>query len=365
MKKKPIDIKNKKIIPVNVDKAKMDSNLPVGNAASDQSKWFYLGGILLLTVIAYWPVFKAEFVNWDDPDYVANNLTIRSLSNIKAIFTTPIQGNFHPLSMLSLAFNYAISGMEPGSYHVLNLLFHLINIVLVFYFVNKLTEQKFWIATVTALLFALHPLHVESVAWVAERKDVLYTTFFIAGLIAYLNYLKSKKISKLIPVLFFYLLSLMSKPAAVIFPVVLLAIDLYFERLKNLNTYFEKIPFFLLALILGVLTLQAQTAKGAVADVSLFPFVFRFFFGFYGIMMYLINTVFPFNLCTFYPYPPVNQSLPTSYYLSIIVTIGLAFVFFYSLNKHKIIGFGLLFFIVNLVLCLHFFSVGCAFFGVR
>jgi protein O-mannosyl-transferase len=239
-------------------------------------------------------------------------------------------------------------------------LVHLLNIVLVFYFVFRLTNQKFWLAFIVALLFGLHPLHVESVAWVAERKDVLYTTFFLLGLIAYLKYLNNKSLYKLLLVILFFGLSLMSKPAAVIFPVVLLAVDYYFDRLKTLKTYLEKIPFFLLAFILGFMTLKAQAAKGAVSEIEYFSYFTRFLFGFYGLMMYTLKTILPINLCTFYPYPPINQSLPMPYYVSLIFGFGLIVAFVYFFKKQKIFAFGIAFFVINLLLVLQFFPVGSA-----
>ena len=147
---------------------------------------------IILAFIVYIPVFKAGFVNWDDDDYVVKNYAITSFKNISDIVSKPVQGNYHPLTMLSLAFNYAVSGESPRSYHVVNLILHLLNVLLVFLFVRRLTGYKPWMAFVTALLFAVHPLHVESVAWVSERKDVLYSFFFLAGLHIYKVYPERK-----------------------------------------------------------------------------------------------------------------------------------------------------------------------------
>ena len=315
--------------------------------------------ILILTLIAFIPVFKAEFVSWDDPDYVTQNQSIRSLGNFKEIVTSPVQGNFHPITMLSLAVNYASSGKNAGSYHVMNLLFHLMNIVLVFFFVFRLSGKKPWIDFITALIFGLHPLHVESVAWVSERKDVLYSFFFLGGLLSYLNFLEKGKYSRLLIVLVFFLLSLLSKPAAVIFPLVLIALDYYYGRL-NLKSLLEKIPFFLLSLLFGILTVQAQSKTGAVAGAGLFPGYFRFFFGFYGIMMYIIKTLLPINLCTFYPFPAVNNALPNEYYISVAFGAALVTGLIFSLRKQKLIAFSILFFLINLLLVLQFMPVGSA-----
>src|SRR5436190_5153710 len=151
--------------------------------------------VLAITFIAYIPVLNAGFVNWDDPDYVTNNPMIKNIADLEMIFTRPIQGNYHPLTILSLALNYLISGLHPWSYHLLNLILHLFNCFLVFRLTMILSRNNSIIAFTTSLLFGIHPMHAESVAWVSERKDLLYSLFFLAGLIFYTRYVdtRSKK----------------------------------------------------------------------------------------------------------------------------------------------------------------------------
>ncbi len=315
---------------------------------------------IILAVMVYLPVFKAGFVNWDDDDYVVKNYTITSFKNISDILTKPVQGNYHPLTMLSLAMNYAISGDNPRSYHVVNLLLHLFNVLLVFMFVRRLTGNKPWLAFVTALLFAVHPLHVESVAWVSERKDVLYSFFFLAGLHIYIRYAENGKAGSYLAVIGLFILSLLSKPAAVVFPLVLLAIDFYFGKLKSSRTWLEKIPFVLLSAAMGSLTLIAQQQQGAVSDASIFPLLSRFFFGTYGIMMYLVKSIWPLNLCTFYPFPALNEPLPAAYYISPLISIALIAAFIMTFRNARLVAFAILFYIINLLLVLQFLPVGSA-----
>ena len=316
--------------------------------------------LIVITFIAFLPVFKAGFVSWDDPDYVTSNNYIKSISNLKEIVTVPVQGNYHPLTMLSLALNYSVSGKNAWSYHLVNLLLHLVNIILVFFFIYRLTGKKQWIAFITALLFGIHPLHVESVAWVAERKDVLYSLFFLCGLITYLKYLDNKKITTLLGVAGLFILSLLSKPAAVIFPLVLLSLDYFYGRLKDYRIWLEKIPFFILSLIMGLLTVHAQSLQGAVAQAGAFPVHFRFFFGFYGLMMYFIKTVLPLSLCTFYPFPAINEALPFIYYIAPLFALALIVLLIVTLKKQKLIAFSILFYLINLILVLQFMPVGSA-----
>jgi tetratricopeptide (TPR) repeat protein len=325
-----------------------------------ENLFIYIAGCLILAVIVFSPVFTSDFVNWDDDFYVIKNLTIQSPGNLGNIIKEPVLGNFHPVTMLSLAIDYWISDGKPQWFHTVNVMLHLLNIVLVFFFFYSFSGQKKWVAAITALLFAIHPLHVESVAWISERKDLLYSAFFMGGLILYLNYLKNNRLSVLSGVFILFLLSLLSKPAAAVFPLVLLAIDFYFSRLRQRRAYIEKIPFLILSILMGIITLHIQKMHGAYSDAGLYPFSSRFFFGNYGIMMYLVKTVFPFRLCAFYPFPAINAALPTVYYLSVLCTLSLIIVFVISVRKYKEIAFTLLFYALNLILVLQFFAVGNA-----
>jgi len=316
--------------------------------------------ILAFTFIAYIPSLKAGFVNWDDADYVSNNPILKNISNLEMLFTRPIQGNYHPLTVLSLAINYSISGLDAWSYHLFNLIFHLGNCYLVFKLAMILSRNNLIIAVTTSLLFGIHPMHVESVAWVSERKDVLYGLFFLAGLISYTKYIDTGSKRQYGLAIVFLLLSLLSKPAAVIFPVVLLSIDLLRRRKINLSLITEKIPFFILALAMGILTFIAQKEKGATEGTQIFDLTTRFFMGFYGIMMYFIKLIFPVNLSPFYPFAPINESLPSAYYISPVFSVLLIVLIFYSLKRNRVIAFGILFYLINLLLVLQFVPVGSA-----
>ena len=323
-----------------------------------KNKKLAVGIILIMTFLAYLPVLQADFVNWDDGDYAYDNALIRSFSNIGQILTTPVQGNYHPITMLSLAVNYAISGNDAWSYHLFNLIFHLINCVLVFQLAYNLSKKNLVLAYITALLFGLHPLHVESVAWVAERKDMLYCLFFVLGLNAYVTYVDTQNKKQYWLMVLFAALSLLSKPAAVIFPVALFTIDFLRRRPVTMKMLLEKLPLFLMAFAIGLLTYIAQEKAGATK--SLFPFWQKTLFATYGIMMYLVKTALPLNLATFYAFPPINEPLPTAYFISPFFVIGLAVLFYYSYKRNRIIAFGLAFFLVNLLLVLQIVTVGGA-----
>lgn len=319
--------------------------------------------ILVLTFITFLPSLDNEFTNWDDHLYVTENLSIQSFSgeNLKTMVTKPVAANYHPITMLSFGLNYAISEYNPFSYHLVNLLVHLLNTFLVFYFLFLLTKRKWIIAGITALLFAIHPMHVESVAWVAERKDVLYTFFFLLGLITYLKYVWEKQTKFYVYTLLFFVLSVLSKPAAVVFPLVLLLLDFFLNRLDfnkiDKKAIVEKIPFFAISLLAGIATLQIQSGEGAVGDMKDLTILQRFMYAGYGFSMYIFKLLVPTKLSTFYPYP-ATKALPIWYTIAPICTLIILGLATWSLRFTKVIFFSVVFYLINLLLVLQFISVG-------
>jgi hypothetical protein len=190
----------------------------------DRSFWTWLIPVLVVTGISFLPMLSNGFTNWDDDIYVTRNQLLKG-PDWNAIFTQASASNYHPLTMATLAFNYAISGVDPFSYHFVNWLLHILNTGLVFLFIHKISGKKIYVAAFVALIFGVHPMHVESVAWVSERKDVLYTFFFLLALLKYWRFLETNKRANLIYCFVFFILSLLSKPAAVILPIVLLLLD--------------------------------------------------------------------------------------------------------------------------------------------
>ena len=314
-------------------------------------------GILALTAIVYIPVFSNGFTNWDDILYVTENGMIRSLSwdNIKAIFTTPLVSNYHPLTVLSFMFNYQVFGLEAWGYHLTNLTIHLLNVFLVYIFILKLSKQNEFVAILTAALFALHPMHVESVAWASERKDVLYTLFFLGGLITYLKYLDSRARKHILWTFGLFILSLLSKPAAVVFPVVLLLID-YFEK-RKLTSYaiLEKTPFFILSLAFGIIAFMIQSEK-AVASIDTYSFLDRIQFAGYGFSWYILKFFIPTGLSALHPYPLNGPDW--SYLLFGVSSLGI--IGFTLYKKSRLWIFSLGFYLVTIALVLQVISIGHA-----
>ena len=329
----------------------------VKNQIKKTPRWI-MPFILILVFIALVPALKAGFVAWDDGVYVYDNPLIKSFSHLALLLTTPVAGgNHHPLTMLSLAINYQISGEEAWSYHLFNIIFHLINCFLVLRFILLLSKGNYIIAFTTTILFGVHPMHVESVAWVSERKDVLYGMFFLAGLISYTKYIDTASRKQYFLTILFLMLSLLSKPAAVIFPVALFCIDFLRRRKWGINLIVEKLPFFILALIMGIITFLAQKEAGATGEIF-FSLGNRILFGFYGVMMYILKMFVPINLAPVYPFPAADKTLPAAYFGAPLFFIGLAILVFYSWKRNRVIAFGILFYLANLLLVLQVLQVG-------
>ncbi|MGP8214094.1 MAG: tetratricopeptide repeat protein [Bacteroidia bacterium] len=333
-----------------------------------KTNWlWHIAGITVLTIIVYLPSLQNLFTNWDDPIYVTDNILIRNLSlpSIKSYFCNYVAGNYHPLTMLSLAINYNFSGLSPGFYHITNLFIHICNALLVYVFIKKLTGD-IRIAAITSLLFAIHPLHVESVAWVSERKDVLYAFFYFSALCVYLNYVKAPAVKLYFTVIILYILSLLSKAMAVTLPLVLLLLDYYKGRKPDSKAIFEKIPFIALSFIFGIIAVYAQQTANALEVKTGFSYFDRILFAGYGITAYLWKFLFPFHLSCFYDYPvKTNGYFPFIFYLSPLLVMVLAFFVYKSFRNNKDVVFAFLFFIFTIILVLQLIPVGNALYADR
>ncbi len=319
--------------------------------------WFRLAAALALTLVAYLPSLGNSFTNWDDNFYVTENSSLAHPS-ARALLTTPVGGNYHPLTMASLALNYRLSGLDPGSYHALNLALHLVATLLVFFLVWRLSNGRVWTSLATGLLFGIHPMHVESVAWIAERKDVLYACFYLAGLIAYLRHLDLGRSRWLAVAWVAFVLSVASKPAAVVFPVTLFLIDGFRGRRLSAAAVLEKLPFLGVSLAAGVLTLRAQSGAGAISSVWT-PFQ-KLLFASDALVMYVAKLFVPVRLSAIYPYPSPATGPGPQYLVVFAIAMVLLVAAVLVARRHAVVRFGLAFFLVHVVLVLQFFTLGGA-----
>lgn len=324
-----------------------------------------------------------QFTNWDDDVYITHDTAIQSLTahNLTRIFTEDItKNNYHPLCMLSLAINYHFSKLAPASYYITNIIIHIANAVLVFLLITQLCyylklkdTDSFFIAAFTSLWFGVHPLHVESVAWIAERKDVMYTFFYLLGLLAYLKQFniqnsEFKIKSKWFWICFLmFILSCLSKPMAVVFPLSLLCIDYLLGRKPEFKLLTEKTIFFLAALVFGGYAYYTQNRTGAIADFNKLTIAERIMYASYGFDMYLYKLINPSFLSTFYPYPYryIDGSLPFIYYAAPFIAIAVVVLPLYITYKFNrkyfmVVAFAAAFFIANIIFVLQLISCGAA-----
>ena len=342
-------------------KSKGSSSKKSSSASSDNWKWIGLLASLLCTLFVYLGVNNYEFSNWDDQLYVFENPNIDlSKSGIGDVIVTPVAANIHPVTMLTLSLDHAIAGLDPGQYHLSSLIFHLANTALVFWFVFLLSGKRWMVATFCAFLFGVHPMHAESVAWISGRKDVVYTFFFMGGLIAYLKYLEKGKSMKMIGLSFLlFFLAAFSKPAAVVFPVILLLIDIYRKRKIDGRNLFEKAPFFAVAIVAGIITALIQDESGAVGELEKYSVFQRFGFAGYGFIQYIRKFFVPNDLSAFYPYPAPADAT-SAWLIYPLLALGIVAFVIWKRKELPWLFFGIMFYLVSVALVLQFVTVGSA-----
>lgn len=321
--------------------------------------------LIVITTIFYIASFSNTFTNWDDPINILQNpyITSFNFANIKAWFTVPLLGMYSPLVYFSYAIDYSISNLNPFCYHLSNLILHLINIYLIQLLLFQLIRNRS-VALILTLLFAIHPLIILGVTPLSIRSNLLYTLFFLLALRSYFNYIQNgQRRSDIYLTLIFFLLSIFSKSAAVIFPIVLLGVDYFFKRRFSLKLLFEKIPFLAISILTGLVSLYFRKDIGAsFNDYNLFD---KVFLSFYSLSYYSFKWFFPFHFSPLYAYPiKLNGLLPGIYYLSTIWII-LSGTLIYIFQKNKLFVFGILFYLLNLLLVIKVIPVGMEFVSDR
>ncbi len=337
-----------------------------------KTKFVIAALVAVITFIVFLPALQNDFV-WDDEVYISKNPFIRTIDTtlLKSIFLRFYVANWHPIAWISHAIDYFIWGLNPMGHHLTSIILHAANALLVVLLViqmlsvykntaannasalSALTDRVILITGgVTGLLFALHPLRVETVVWVSERKDLLCALFFLLSISAYANYVrlterktvqknsKSQSSQKHYLIsLSFFALALMSKPMAVTLPIVLLIFDWYpFQRIKSLAipriVFLEKLPFIALSLASSAVTFLAQKSGGAVAPLEDIPTSDRMLVAAKSVVSYLWKMLMPLNLIPFYPYPNYI-SLSAEYLVPVIILVGISAIFFFLAKKHR------------------------------
>jgi len=344
---------------------------------SEKNQKYILSGILILTALVFANSLGNGFIeNFDDNVYVLNNGLIRHLNwnSLKFMFLHSYSGYYHPLALLSYAIEYKFFGANPFVFHLSNYILHLLNTLLVYLFLKRFTG-KFWVAAITAMFFGIHPMHVESIAWIAERKDMLYTFFFLLSLISYTKYLQTdprfavaeaearNKKSYLTWTFIWFVLSLLSKPAAACLPLVLVLMDYYQNKKVSLNSIlWSKIPFFVLSLFFGIMAVISVHTSPIIQDISpVYSILDRIFLITYSTSFYLSKAFAPFSLSALHYYPAkLEGMLPIEYYLSLPFLLLLIFGVYKSGRFKMELVFGLLFYLATIILELQILPAGQA-----
>ena len=351
--------------------------------------WLLAAFLALATIALYWPVTRHDFINYDDDLYVTANVHVQNgltLENLKWAFSSVVLGNWHPVTVLSHMLDCQLFGLQPWGHHLTSLLLHALNTALVFLLLRTLTGAV-WRSLLVAALFGWHPLRVESVAWVAERKDVLSAGFGFLSLLCYARYARGtearsqKAEARRIAsgyglALLFFACGLMSKPMLVTWPFVMLLLDYWplkrfaGGQLKvtgspapnlqpstfNSQLLTEKIPFFVLAAAAGLVTYLVQKQEGAVMTVDHFPPGARAGNALMAYGRYLGKTFWPADLAVFYPHPgdwPLAEVL-----LAGVLLAGISALVFVKRRRQPYLLVGWLWFVGTLAPVIGLVQVG-------
>jgi len=339
-----------------------------------------INAILILTTISvYSNVVNFDFINYDDTWYVTANRFVQdglTLNGVNWSLSAKLLANWHPLTWLSHMLDVSLFGMNPGAHHFSNILFHIANTLLLFYIFNLMTTE-IWKSGFIAALFALHPLHVESVVWIAERKDVLCTFFLMLTLWSYIRYVKRPERSRYLGIILFYSLSLMSKPMSVTLPFILLLLDHWplnrFGKAmlshgiqqnqgsickwqvqgdvnfssKIITLVYEKTPLFVLSMSSCIITFFVQKNWGNISSLKAFSIIQRINNALASYYDYIWKMLYPFELAVFYPHPGIVR--PNKMLVACIVLIAISFVAVKTIRNRSYFYVGWLWFIGTLI----------------
>ncbi len=339
--------------------------LPPVGYKSRSLPWI-LAALVAVNLVIYAQVRRHEFTQWDDPYYVSQNLEVsRGLTwqGVRWAFTAVHEANWHPLTWLSHMLDVQLFGMSPGPHHLVNVFIHILNTLLLFWALFRMTAAMGRSAFVAGL-FAAHPLHVESVAWVAERKDVLSAFFMLLAICAYIFYVQKTGARRYLWVAAFFALALMSKPMAITLPFILMLLDVWpLRRLHPvpgqkgaiLRLVREKAPLVLLATASGIVTIWAQWHGGSVVKMDVYPLSSRAANALASYAAYLGDMLWPAGLSAFYPY----GAIPALWVLACFLALaGATFLAVRFASRHPFLLTGWIWYLATLAPVIGLIQVG-------
>ena len=329
--------------------------------------WLFISLIVVLTTLIYFPLADYQFSNFDTPFYITNNPHVNSglsLSNASWAFTTNYMANWHPITWLSHMLDAELFGLNPGPHHIHNLLLHIVNTLLLFLMLLRVNKGTLAPGLV-ALLFAIHPTQIESVIWVAERKDMLFTLFLFAAVLSYCNWVETGKFRFYLITLGFFILGGMSKPMIVTFPFIALLFDYWpLRRIGERRIFhadikrliYEKLPFFAVSIGIAYITYGAQQSAGAMVDGLELSLTERIINAFVAYAFYIEKALLPFDLSIYYPHPGTWDT--TSVLKSLIIVTPVLSIMLVALYKSPKVFVAIAFFFGTLVPVIGIVQVG-------
>lgn len=324
--------------------------------------------LIAISLFVYYQVREFEFIQWDDLQYVSENpVVLKGLTwhGIFWAFSTGHAANWHPVTWISHMIDVQLFGVDAGMHHFINVLIHIVNSLLLFWALYRMTAACAQ-SSFVAGLFAIHPLHVESVAWISERKDVLSALFFLLTILAYLAYLRRPALPRYLMLAGAFALALMAKPMAVSLPFVLLLLDIWpLCRIKLgaghqwewFRLIREKMPLIVMTIASSVVTIVVQSRSGAVQEINLYPLSARFANALISYIAYIGDMLWPKNLCLFYPLP--DHSLPAVWVAgSILLLIGITIAAIWTARQYHYFLVGWLWYLGTLIPVIGLIQVG-------
>lgn len=325
-----------------------------------KENWF-LSLVILLTFLVYSKSIFYPAISWDDPEMIFKNKAVKNM-DIAAFFNNHYVGNYIPITMLFHSLGWIIFQDWAGGHHLISILFHLLNIFLVFQITDKLFRNKTY-SIITIIIFALHPLQIESIAWASELKTVISATFFLASIWQFIKYLEGQNLKQYVFSLILFLLACLSKPTAVVLPLVLVLLEVILHKSFVFSKLIKYLPFFFTSLIIGYITIQTQIADQFINHAHEFAFITRIAMAGFAIFNYLLLFLIPIQQSVIYSFPNIGifNQLIGGFILMLI--LFLLFYFVKSKNVNALLV--LLFFIINLILVLQLIPFGEALFADR
>ncbi len=309
---------------------------------------------LLVALMVYSRFIYFGHISWDDPEMVFKNTDVKDF-DITLLLSRHYVGNYIPLTMLAHALNWFLFGASDAGHHVVNILIHLFNGVLV-YMIGRRLFGNALISNLATIVFLLHPLQIESVAWIAELKNVLSGSFYLVSLLFYLRYISGFKRKDLVFCFVFFVLGCLSKSSVVVLPLSLICFDIFLNKKISWRFLWHKIPFLMVAFVFGFINIRTQTADLFINHAHEFPYYQRLGYAGFALVKYVILFLLPINLSVIYPYPPNPTAAMVVGYMILGVT---GFLIFFTYKKQKFGALAIaLFTLVNLILVLQFIPFG-------